>query len=86
MQAQRIRSGTFGSKTGACRQCYAAGHSVGKALCGQQDDARYKQAMSKRSPEARLRAFLALCGSKRVCEHTGGPQPAVPHGRHAHHG
>lgn len=32
--------------------------------------------MSKRSPEARLRAFLALCGSKRVCEHTGGPQPA----------
>ena len=45
-------------------------------LCGRQDDARYKQAMSKRSPEARLRAFLALCGSKRVCEHTGGPQPA----------
>ena len=32
--------------------------------------------MSKRAPEARLRAFLALCGSKRVCEHTGGPQPA----------
>ncbi|KAK9843436.1 hypothetical protein WJX81_002541 [Elliptochloris bilobata] len=40
------------------------------------DDPKYKQAMSKRSPEARLRAFLNLCASKRVCEHTGGPQPA----------
>ncbi len=31
--------------------------------------------MRARNPEARLRAFLALCGGKRVCEHTGGPQP-----------
>jgi hypothetical protein len=31
--------------------------------------------MRARNPEARLRAFLALCGAKRVCEHTGGPQP-----------
>ena len=40
-----------------------------------QDDAKYKQAMRARNPELRLKAFLALCGSKRVCEHTGGPQP-----------
>lgn len=28
-----------------------------------------------RNPERRLHAFTSLCQSKRVCEHTGGPQP-----------
>ena len=40
-----------------------------------QDDPKYKQAMRARKPEQRLRAFLALCGGKRVCDFTGGPQP-----------
>jgi hypothetical protein len=31
--------------------------------------------MKVRSPERRLRIFTALCQGKRVCEHTGGPQP-----------
>ena len=32
--------------------------------------------MRTRNPEQRLRAFLALCGSKRFDEETGAPQPA----------
>ena len=31
--------------------------------------------MMVRKPEHRLRAVLALCGGKRVCEETGAPQP-----------
>lgn len=31
--------------------------------------------MRVRNPERRLRAFTSVCQSKRVCEHTGGPQP-----------
>jgi DNA-directed RNA polymerase beta' subunit len=46
------------------------------ATCAWQDDPKYKQAMRTRNPEQRLRAFLALCGSKRFDEETGAPQPA----------
>lgn len=41
-----------------------------------QDDPKFKQAIRTKSPEARLRAFVALCGSKRFDEETGAPQPA----------
>lgn len=40
-----------------------------------QDDPKFKQASRIREPEQRLRAFLALCGSKRFDEETGAPQP-----------
>lgn len=39
------------------------------------DDPQRKAAARIRNPERRLRAFTALCQGKRVCEHTGGPQP-----------
>ena len=39
-----------------------------------QDDPKYKQAMRVRNPEARLRAFLAVCGSMRT-DDSGGQQP-----------
>ena len=39
-----------------------------------QDDPKYKQAMRVRTPEARLRAFLAICGSMRS-DDSGGQQP-----------
>ena len=41
-----------------------------------QDDPKFKAAMRTRNPEQRLRAFLALCGSRRFDEETGAPQPA----------
>jgi hypothetical protein len=41
-----------------------------------QDDPKFKQAMRTKNAEARLRAFVALCGSKRFDEETGAPQPA----------
>lgn len=41
-----------------------------------QDDPRYKMARRVRSREARLRAFLNVCGAKRVDEESGGLQPA----------
>lgn len=31
--------------------------------------------MKVRNPERRLRVWASLCQVKRVCEHTGGPQP-----------
>ncbi|BDA48126.1 probable DNA-directed RNA polymerase II subunit RPB1 [Coccomyxa sp. Obi] len=40
------------------------------------DDPKFKQAIRTKNPEARLRAFVALCGSKRFDEETGAPQPA----------
>lgn len=40
-----------------------------------QDDPKYKLAAKIRNPERRLRAFTAYCQTKKVCEHTGGPQP-----------
>ena len=39
-----------------------------------QDDPKYKQALKIRSPEARLRAFLAVCSSMRT-DDSGGQQP-----------
>jgi hypothetical protein len=43
-------------------------------LLALQDDPKYKQAMRVRNPEARLRAFLAICGSMRT-DDSGGQQP-----------
>jgi hypothetical protein len=43
-------------------------------LCAQEDP-KYKQAAKVRNCEKRLRAFTQLCQTKKVCEHTGGPQP-----------
>lgn len=40
-----------------------------------QEDPKYKAAMKVRNPERRLRVWASLCQTKRVCEHTGGPQP-----------
>ncbi|KAL4452229.1 hypothetical protein ABPG75_007891 [Micractinium tetrahymenae] len=39
------------------------------------EDPKYKAAMKVRNPERRLRVWAGLCQTKRVCEHTGGPQP-----------
>ena len=39
-----------------------------------QDDPKYKQAMRVKNHEARLRAFLAICGSMRT-DDSGGQQP-----------
>ncbi|KAK2079991.1 hypothetical protein QBZ16_002386 [Prototheca wickerhamii] len=39
------------------------------------EDPKYKMLLRIRNPERRLRAFVGLCQGKRVCEHTGGPQP-----------
>ncbi|GAB4819036.1 hypothetical protein N2152v2_006082 [Parachlorella kessleri] len=39
------------------------------------DDPKYKLASKIRNPERRLKAFTAYCQTKKVCEHTGGPQP-----------
>lgn len=39
-----------------------------------QDDPKYKQAVRVKNPEARLRAFLAICGSMRT-DDSGGQQP-----------
>lgn len=39
-----------------------------------QDDPKYKQALRVKNPEARLRAFLAICGSMRT-DDSGGQQP-----------
>lgn len=41
-----------------------------------QDDPKYKAAMRARNPEQRLRAFLAICSSKRTDIDGGNPQPA----------
>ncbi len=41
-----------------------------------QDDPKYKMARRVKSGEQRLRAFLNICGSKRVDEESGGLQPA----------
>ena len=41
-----------------------------------QEDAKYKQARRVRNREQRLRAFLNLCGGKRLDEESGGLQPA----------
>lgn len=49
------------------------------ALCppfSPQEDPNYKKCMLYRNPERRLRAFTSACQSKRVCEHTGAPQPS----------
>ena len=32
--------------------------------------------MKVRNPERRLRVFTGICQGKRVCDHTGGPQPS----------
>ncbi|EFN55020.1 hypothetical protein CHLNCDRAFT_134851 [Chlorella variabilis] len=39
------------------------------------EDPKYAQAMKVRNPERRLRVWTSLCQTRRVCEHTGGPQP-----------
>lgn len=44
------------------------------ALTWVQDDPKYKQALRVKNPEARLRAFLAICGSMRT-DDSGGQQP-----------
>ena len=41
-----------------------------------QDDPKFKMARRVKSGEQRLRAFLNICGSKRVDEESGGLQPA----------
>jgi DNA-directed RNA polymerase II subunit RPB1 len=41
------------------------------------DDPKFKAARRIKNPERRLRAFTQVCQGKRVCEHTGAPQPAV---------
>ncbi len=41
-----------------------------------QADPKYQQGAAIRSPESRLRYFVSVCGSKRVDEATGAPQPA----------
>jgi len=41
-----------------------------------QTDSKYKFARSRTNREQRLRAFLNVCGSKRMDEESGGPQPA----------
>lgn len=45
------------------------------SLRSPQEDPKYKAAMKVRNPERRLRVWASLCQTKRVCEHTGGPQP-----------
>ncbi|PSC72236.1 DNA-directed RNA polymerase II subunit 1 [Micractinium conductrix] len=39
------------------------------------EDPKHKAAMKVRNPERRLRLWASLCQTRRVCEHTGGPQP-----------
>ncbi|KAK9808301.1 hypothetical protein WJX73_009827 [Symbiochloris irregularis] len=48
----------------------------GSKLMVDKENPKTKQAMGIRRPAARLAAMLALCGSKRVCDETGAPQPA----------
>eukprot|EP00887_Chlorella_sp_A99_P002145 scaffold21.g2145.t1 len=40
------------------------------------DDPKYAMAARIRNPERRLRVWTTVCGGKKVCEHTGAPQPS----------
>lgn len=50
--------------------------ALGAVCAVVQDDPKFKMARRVRSGEQRLRAFLNICGSKRVDEESGGLQPA----------
>ena len=52
--------------------CWLVSHPDWDSLL--QDDPKYKQALKIRNSEARLRAFLAVCGSMRT-DDSGGQQP-----------